>query len=572
MRLKNLILMTILVFTAVALASCTPGTGGEPPAATGTTAPPAETTEPTVEPTAAPTATTEPTTEPAETAEPATPTPEGDTSVLAGTAWTLVSFGPAGAEEPVVPGSEVTLTFDAAGQAGGSGGCNSYGGSYQTDGDNITFGEIVSTLMACTDDALNEQESRFLAALGSASTFALEGDNLTIGYDGGQGVLNFVREGAATPTPSGDAGVPVLLRELFMIDATNGWALGQVEGDPAEQVLFTADGGESWQVRTPADAPAVEAGMEQTLPLAAFFDSASRGWMAFSLPAPVPADATPVVWRTEDGGASWEASAPLDLGDMPYDYFVPSDLGFLEGGFGWMLAHLGAGMNHDYIAVYTTADGGATWQRVSDPNASPDIQSCNKSGLVFTGESDAWLSGDCPGLMPQLFFYRSTDGGATWSPVLLPLVEGQTAASPEQLGDSCGVRQLTPVEGTLFLALHCFDFDANTSQAYLYRTEDGESWTASPLPAPHGLFDFISPDEGWYLGEDEAGAAVLFHTADGGQSWQTQVAPPRPGQVAFVDAQNGWVLTGVGVGDAPELWRLASGGTTWEQLSPVATP
>src|SRR5690554_6177687 len=108
MRLKNLILLTILVFIAAALASCTPGTGGEPPVATGTTAPPAETTEPTVEPTAAPTATTEPTTEPAETAEPATPTPEGDTSVLAGTAWTLVSFGPAGAEEPVVPGSEVT--------------------------------------------------------------------------------------------------------------------------------------------------------------------------------------------------------------------------------------------------------------------------------------------------------------------------------------------------------------------------------------------------------------------------------------------------------------------------------
>ena len=40
----------------------------------------------------------------------------------------------------------------------------------------------------------------------------------------------------------------------------------------------------------------------------------------------------PVVWRTEDGSASW---SDLDLGDMPYDC-GPSDLGFLEGGFGWM--------------------------------------------------------------------------------------------------------------------------------------------------------------------------------------------------------------------------------------------
>ena len=106
MRLKNLILLTILVFIAAALASCTPGTGGEPPAATGTTAPPAETTEPTVEPTAAPTATTEPTTEPAETAEPATPTLKAIRACCRhcldpGLLW------PGSAEEPVVPGSEV---------------------------------------------------------------------------------------------------------------------------------------------------------------------------------------------------------------------------------------------------------------------------------------------------------------------------------------------------------------------------------------------------------------------------------------------------------------------------------
>jgi photosystem II stability/assembly factor-like uncharacterized protein len=312
--------------------------------------------------------------------------------------------------------------------------------------------------------------------------------------------------------------------------------------------------------------------MEQTIAADAAFASAERGWVAYLLPAPVPAGAEPVVWRTEDAGKSWQASTPLDLERMPYEHFVPSDLGFLENGSGWMLAHLGVGMSHDYIAVYTTADGGATWQRVSDPEVSPHIQACNKSALVFTTESDGWLSGDCPGLMPQLFLYQTVDGGASWTPVLLPLAEGQSAAGPEQLGDSCGVRQMNQAEGVLFLALHCYDFEANTSQPYLYRTEDGESWTAAPLPAANGLFDFASPLEGWYLGEGDEAGATLFHTADSGQRWEVQTELEKTGQVDFVDEQNGWVLTGVGVGDAPELWRVSANGTDWEQLNPSMNP
>lgn len=565
MRLRNVVLLTVLVLAAVVIAGCTPGVEGETPAAgaTSTAAPPTETADTPVPPSATP--------EPAgATPSPTAPAEEPD--ALAGSEWLLVSFGPVGAEEPVVAGSEITLSFVTGGQAGGSGGCNSYGGSYQVDGSKVTFGEIVSTLMACADEAVNEQEGRYLAALGAATSFEMRGDSLTIHYDEGQGALNFIRQGAATPTPAGEMGSAVQLRELFMVAASSGWALGQVEGDPAEQVLFTADGGASWEVRTPPETPPSGESLEQTIPAAATFTSAERGWISYLLPAPIPAGATPVVWRTEDGGESWEASAPLDLGGMPYEHFVPSGLGFLDDGFGWLLAHLGAGMSHDYIAVYTTADGGGTWQRVTDPESSPDIQACNKSGLLFTSSSDGWLSGDCPGLMPQLFLYRTADGGATWSPVLLPLAEGQTASGPEQLGDSCGVRQMVQVEGTLLLALHCFDFEANTGQPYLYRSEDGDSWTAAALPAANGLFDFTSPLEGWYLGEGEESGAALFYTDDGGQTWAQQPAPDRPGQIAFVDAQHGWVLSGVGVGDAAGLWRLSEDGAGWQQLHPAVTP
>ena len=123
-----------------------------------------------------------------------TPTgPPGAGNSLANTAWVLVSYGAPGAETPVVAGSTVTLEFEAGDQSGGSAGCNSYGGRYQVDGDAISFSEIVQTLMACEDEQVMQQEAQYLAALETAGQFEISGDSLAITYDGGQGVLNFVR-------------------------------------------------------------------------------------------------------------------------------------------------------------------------------------------------------------------------------------------------------------------------------------------------------------------------------------------------------------------------------------------
>jgi heat shock protein HslJ len=120
---------------------------------------------------------------------------------LENSSWTLLSFGSAGAEEPLIEGSSITLLL-AAGQAGGSGGCNAYGGTYQIEGNNISFGEITSTLRACEDERITEQEQRYLAALGTASQYEIDGDQLRITY--ADGLLIFERallSAPATQTP-----------------------------------------------------------------------------------------------------------------------------------------------------------------------------------------------------------------------------------------------------------------------------------------------------------------------------------------------------------------------------------
>lgn len=135
-----------------------------------------------------------------------------DQRVLTGTEWRLVSLGPTGAEQDVVPGTTVTLRLGEDGRAGGSTGCNSYGGTYQVRGDTISFGRIVATRRACLDQNANEQEHRFLSALESASRFRLSSNRLTILSDRARTTLNFVDNSTPDPDdrpPRDDRGNPI---------------------------------------------------------------------------------------------------------------------------------------------------------------------------------------------------------------------------------------------------------------------------------------------------------------------------------------------------------------------------
>src|SRR6266850_5577379 len=113
---------------------------------------------------------------------------------LANTQWRLASFGTADGESPVIEGTTITIKFSADGRVGGSGGCNSYGGQYREQGDNISFSQIISTKRACSDQRANQQEGQYFAALESANKFKLSDNRLTIFYADGHGTLNFVAD------------------------------------------------------------------------------------------------------------------------------------------------------------------------------------------------------------------------------------------------------------------------------------------------------------------------------------------------------------------------------------------
>ena len=132
-----------------------------------------------------------------------------DQRVLTGTDWRLVSLGPVGSETAVVAGTTVTLKLKEDERVSGSTGCNSYGGTYQVRGDNITFSRIVSTRRACLDQNANEQEHRFLSILETANRFRLSSNRLTILSDRGRNVLNFVNNSEPDNGPRDNGNDPI---------------------------------------------------------------------------------------------------------------------------------------------------------------------------------------------------------------------------------------------------------------------------------------------------------------------------------------------------------------------------
>ena len=92
---------------------------------------------------------------------------KGDPS-LESSDWMLVGLG----DQLPLPATTLTITFEN-GQAGGSAGCNSYGATYTIKGDQLNLDEITSTLMACMDNGVMEQEQVYLSFLAEVNTYAV---------------------------------------------------------------------------------------------------------------------------------------------------------------------------------------------------------------------------------------------------------------------------------------------------------------------------------------------------------------------------------------------------------------
>jgi photosystem II stability/assembly factor-like uncharacterized protein len=364
------------------------------------------------------------------------------------------------------------------------------------------------------------------------------------------------------------AGSDVTLTQVRIFSKTEGWAVGRnTTLDPnSEHILRTADGGATWQDVTPAQkAGTGAAGSGPALQAEAFFLDGQRAWAGFS-PQPGSSIIVSSIWYTTDAGQTWQTSAALSQGSGTPEYFAPGPITFLpDGKTGWLLVHAGQGMNHDYIYIFSTADGGVHWNLKVDPMDinKGSIMSCYKSGLGFVDANSGWLAGSCNGVAAGVLLFNTKDGGGAWNAVSLPA----PSQAPNILtaGDfSCGSQPplfVSAKEG--FLAMTCSTFDqAKASQTWIYVTTDGgATWTPRLAPAPKGNFQFINASEGWFVGGGQ-----IFKTGDGGKTWAALTKVTWAGaQPSFIDAKTGWAVAFSGQEPNVQyaLVSSANGGATW---------
>jgi len=211
-------------------------------------------------------------------------------------------------------------------------------------------------------------------------------------------------------------GSSVTITQIHMLTLTDGWGAGYGMDDKTEHILRTYDGGKTWTDVTP---PEVFDPDNSKSALTYFMDS-GHAWAFYYGPL---TDSTAIdyetAWCTIDGGKSWQ-SAPLDISNAA-EFYTPGEVTFADAQHGWMLAHVGVGMMHDYVLLFATQNGGQSWQRLADPYNTGDFPMiCCKNAIAFRDNLNGWVTGFTQGVEPGIFFHKTTDGGKTWMEAALP--------------------------------------------------------------------------------------------------------------------------------------------------------
>jgi photosystem II stability/assembly factor-like uncharacterized protein len=380
------------------------------------------------------------------------------------------------------------------------------------------------------------------------------------------------------------AGQPLSIESLYMIDARHGWAIDG-EAEQAQHILHTDDGGRTWIDVTPPETITIDPnGYFFNDVATSFFLDAETAWVIYSTYLNGTTDIGSL-WRTQDGGRSWEPTWGLPRLTSSNISASP-ELEFSDARHGWLDISYFQGAGSGSHELFQTSDGGQTWEvLIHEFSDQAENWAFGALGdMDFIDPLHGWATSKHP-YVAGTNIHWTDDGGRTWlrqelpEPTLCGLadVPSLTLFSPEfgMLNAHCDYGYLDPLNPP-------DDLD------FLYVTTDGgKNWQINPLPdeqseiefqVPPRSMDIINSNVVYLLKEklkedrSEDRVADLYISRDSGRNWTNITTLGWYGDLDFADERVGWAV----VRDEDEngkekflmLMHTTDGGRTWEQLAP----
>ena len=432
--------------------------------------------------------------------------------------------------------------------------------------------------------------------------------------EGGESLIIHTNDGGNTwhRQNSGVFGRP--LRKVYFRSALEGWAIGE-EG----VLIHTTDGGKTWEsietftknnlndlfirektgwivgdwgtlLKTNDSGQTfieINGGVFGRKSLKSIcFVNETHGWIVtYSPPTSTAEKNAGYIYQTTDGGVTWTEQFAAEAALF--------SVHFIDNQIGWVVG--------DRRSVFTTSNGGETWQFVTDGSnqrhkttygqpeylGNEPLHTFTLYDVEFIDDQNGWIVGDL-----GVILHTSSGGKGKWKhqrggPRF------HNSADAVLLGVDFVNRQLGWVVGENGTILHTRNggvtWESQSSPSHLLvgvcavspeegyvvgdrgailRTEDGgtewqpqDSRTTECFGATH----FVTKKKGWAVAE----AGVVLHTINGGVVWERQTSRTQHDLLGlcFVDENTGWCVGTAGeiihTNDGGKTWNRQKSGTTW---------
>ncbi|UYZ60538.1 T9SS type A sorting domain-containing protein [Hymenobacter latericus] len=202
-----------------------------------------------------------------------------------------------------------------------------------------------------------------------------------------------------------------IVEQVTAVNASTVWVLLSENAEDAlvNRYARSTDGGNTW---TGGQLTGLPAGLSVANISAV---DANTAWVAAF--AATETATAPGIYKTTNGGQSWTRQATATFsGDDAY----PNVVHFFDANQGVAFGDPNPGGAGAQFEIYTTANGGTTWTRVSNAPTSASATEYGMTGSYFVLGNTIWLS-TLGSNNAGARLLKSTDRGATWAAYNTPI-------------------------------------------------------------------------------------------------------------------------------------------------------